>query len=121
MSVVLELVLDRARALAGEDVGFRLSVRNDSGADVVVRDPAVDDEWPRIEVLDANGWRVAYAARNDRMWAHADGPRIPLPPVQITLAPRAKAQASEWLARRVGLLPPRRDWLRARPEARGTA
>ncbi|MBX3270437.1 MAG: hypothetical protein KF729_09265 [Sandaracinaceae bacterium] len=121
MSVEIEVTLGRARLVAGEDASFRLTVANRGAADATVRDPALDGEWPKLEVLEPSGFRVAHAGRHDRTRAASHDFLPPPLPERVTLAPGQAAEADERLLAWVGPLAPGRYEVRAHLEADGLA
>lgn len=121
MTLELELTLARPRIVAGEDLPFRLTIKNRGRADETVRDPARDGEWPKLEVLDPTGYRAAYAGRSDRARATSHDFLLPRPPEHVTLAPGDEASGEESMLRWIGPLAPGRYTARARLEADGIA
>lgn len=121
MSLSIELALQRPHVVAGEDLDFRVTLRNDGGADETVRDPTLDEEWPKVEVLEPTGYRVAYAGRGDRERTHGHEFLPPPFPEHVTLAPGDAASSDERLLRWVGPLGPGSYAVRAQLEADGHA
>lgn len=121
MSLELELALGRQRIVAGEDLAFRLTVKNRGANDQTVRDPAMDDEWPKLEVLDSSGYRAAYAGRTDRERSSSHEFLPPPAPERVTLAPGTEASTGERMLRWIGPLAPGSYTARARLEADGIA
>jgi len=120
MTIQIELALGRPQIVAGEDVPFTITVRNDGGADETVRDPALDADWPKLEVLDPTGFRAAYGGRTDR---EKHGHEFVQPPVpeRVTLAPGDQASADAKMLRWVGPLAPGSYEVRLQLEADGIA
>ncbi len=121
MSVQLELALDRAKIVVGEDVGFRITLRNAGSTPAAVRDPARDEEWPKLEVLEPSGFRVAHAGRGGRERT-AGHEFLPPPfPEHVTLGPGDAASGEERLLSWIEPLPVGRYSVRGQLEADGHA
>ncbi|MEZ4336154.1 MAG: hypothetical protein R3B82_05960 [Sandaracinaceae bacterium] len=121
MTLSIDLALERPHVVAGEDLGFRVTLKNDGGADETVRDPALDGEWPKVEVLEPSGYRVAYAGREDRQRGHGHDFMPPPFPETVTLPPGGEASSDERLLHWIGALGPGTYAVRAQLEADGHA